>query len=367
MSPRRFVLKGPMNPYHKNDLQIPTYTSGGYLVTNTNGEDVYLSPAGNYSGMEFAEIDFSFVTIRADFSKTSFNHCLFNMTDVSGSNFTEATLHDCLINSSAFMWTDSCKLTITHTIVSEVRFAFSNLTAATIEAEIEESNFGDVNLTASSFVKSKIANCTFEDASCREMSLAQTTLENVNFKNCDLRWLNASHSTADYLTFSHCNLSGSTWTSVLSTSGHWRFHATDLTASHFSMCNAPHSHWTEASLFGVVMERCNWFKGKMNLCVMEKSTLTSVGWNETIFTSVVIQSVDASTLRLRFSQFKNCLLIDSTITDSSWEFCKFHMTDTENLTILNPTHSEGTQWHGGYKPPNDPNPTPKETPRKESE
>jgi uncharacterized protein YjbI with pentapeptide repeats len=356
-----------MNPYQNNGLQIPTYTSDGYLVTNSAGEVVCLTPGGNYSGFDFSEVDFSFITIRADFSQASFNHCFFNMTDVSGSDFTAATLHDCFIASSAFMWTNSCNLTITQSFLSDVRFAFSNLKAANIEANIDDTNFRDVNLSGANFLKSKISNCEFTDATCLEMSISNSSLENVEFANSDMRWLNLEDSTADYLTFSHCNLAGSTLKSVFSTNGYWRFNSTDLTTARFSMCHAEHSRWNHTTLFGVVMERCNWFKGKMNLCVIEHSTFASVGWNETIFTDVQLQNVDANALRLRFSQFKNCLMIDSTIANSSWEFCQFHATETEDLTILNPAHVESTKWHSGYKPTNAPHPAPNQMSDEESE
>jgi len=350
-----------MNPYNKHDLQTPAYTPDGYVVTNSNGDSICLHSDGDYTGMEFAEIDFSFLTIRADFSKASFKHCLFNLTDMSESTFSEASFHDCLMTSVAFMWTKSSKLKMTKTSVSDVRFFSSELQQAHIEADFEEANFNHVNLSKAHFIKSKLSNCEFTDSNCTDLTISRTSLDVVKFKTCDMRWLRIEESTADFLKIFNSNLSGSTWLSVASSLGYWGIHSADLTAARFSMCHASNSTWSNSTFFGTVMERCNWYKSDLDMCVILSSHFQSVGWNETTFKDTHIYNLYASALRLRFAKFSSCEIVDTTISDSYWEFCDFRFVFPTNLSIVNPAYSDDTKWHAGFTPINDPNPTPKDS------
>lgn len=350
-----------MNPYNKHGLQTPTYTPDGYVVTNSNGDSICLRSDGVYAGMEFAEIDLSFLTICADFSNASFKHCLFNLTDMSKSNFSEASFHDCIMNSVAFMWTNSFKLKMTNTSVSDIRFYSSNLQQAQIEADLEEANFNHANLSGAHFIKSKLSNCEFMNSTCTDMTISQTSLDGVKFKTCDMRWLRIEVSTADFLKIFNSNLSGSTWIAVFSTHGYWGFHSADLTAARFSMCHASNTSWSNSTFFGTVMERCNWYTSNLDKCVILSSHFQSVGWNDTTFKDTHICNLYASALRLRFAKFNSCEIADSTIADSFWEFCDFRFVFPTNLSIVNPAYSEDTNWHAGFTPTNDPNPTPKDS------
>lgn len=356
-----------MNPYHRHDLQVPAYTPDGYVITSSNGDTICLSHDGDYSGKEFAEVDFSFLTIRADFSNATFKHCLFNLTDMSGSNLAEASFHDCTMSSVAFMWTNSFKLKMTETSVSDIRFYSSNLQQAHIEATFEDAKFTHVNLSGAHFTNSSLCKSEFTDGTCTEMTISHSTFDVVEFKNCDLRWLNVADSTADFWRFNHCNLSGSTWRSVVSTVGYWKFHHANLSTARFSMCHAKSTTWTHTTFFGVVMERCNFFMSSLDMCIIVNSTLTHVGFNETTFMNSAFQDVQASGLRLRYAKFNNCEIRDTNFANSFWEFCDFRLIFPENLTIMNPTHSEGTQWHAEFAPSNNPNPTPTDSSNKDEE
>jgi uncharacterized protein YjbI with pentapeptide repeats len=356
-----------MNPYHSHDLQVPVYTPDGYVITSSNGDTICLSHDGNYAGMEFAEVDFSFLTIRADFTKATFKHCLFNLTDMSGSSFSEASFHDCIMNSVAFMWTNSFKLKMTETSVSDIRFYSSNLQQAHIEANFTEAKFTHVNLSGAHFINCSLNKSEFTDGTCTDMTISHTALDAVEFKNCDMRWFQVVDSTADFWRFNHCNLSGSTWRSVVSTVGYWKFHHVNLSAARFSMCHAKNTKWSHTTFFGVVMECCNWFKSSLDLCVILNSTFTHVGFNETNFTNSGLQDVQALGLRLRYAKFNNCEISDTTIADSFWEFCEFRLISAENLTITNPAYSEGTQWHAGFVPTSSPNPTPTDSSEEDEE
>lgn len=99
---------------------------------------------------------------------------------------------------------------------------------------------------------------------------------------------------------------------------------------------------------GEVIERCNWTSSEVEDCDFRFFSLTSVGWNESTFTEVIFQDVEARTLQLRFTKFNNCLLIDSTFIDSSWESCHFELAETENFHILRATSLDNTKWPDWY-------------------
>ena len=123
-----------MNPYNNTGLQVPEYGPEGYAVTTASGVKIHLVPGGNYSDLEFDEVDFSHITLKANFTGTKFTHCLFHMVDFSGSDFAGATIDDCIITTSAFMWSDWSKVTLTDTFLHDVRFAYSDLSGARIDA-----------------------------------------------------------------------------------------------------------------------------------------------------------------------------------------------------------------------------------------
>lgn len=351
-----------MNPYHNNDLQVPAFTPEGYVVTNSVGDSILLSPGGDYSGMEFSSIDLSFLTLQADFSKTSFRHCLFNMTDFSRSNFQLAEFHDCLIMSSAFMWTFSPCLTTTSTIFSKVRLTYSILTDAQFEGDFSEVYFANSDLKGASFRDSKISECYFLEANCHEMGISETAMDNLEIDKCDLRLMKISDCTAEHITISDSDLSGGTWESVKSLAGQWVFKNVQMTATRFSMCHAEDSTWRHCILTGAVMERCNWFLGEIDDCEFHLSTFISVGWNDSTFTNVVFQDIDAKCLRFRLSKFKNCLMLDSVIADSAWEFSEFRYIETDNVSIINPACSPNAQWPEGFVVSTDPKATSQDSP-----
>jgi uncharacterized protein YjbI with pentapeptide repeats len=342
-----------MNPYRKNGLLVPAFTPDGYVITTPTGETICLSPGGDYTGMEFTEVDFSFVAIRANFSRATFRGCALNMTDFSGSQFTDVTFDGCVLASSAFMWTDLANLSVKRSVIARVRFGFSNLKNAHIEAQCMETTFINSTLDGACFYESNLTDCNFLGTDCHDVTISHTEMEDVEFDACDLRWMTIKNSTANDVTFSDSNLSGGTWTSVVSTAGEWRFINSPLTATSFSMCHAENTMWNHVMLDGVVMERCNWLSGEVEDCEFRLTSLTSVGWNETTFTNVIFQDVEAHTLQLRFAKFNNCLFIDSTFANSSWEYCQFEHAETDNFDIVRASYLDGTQWPAGYAPATD--------------
>ena len=150
------------------------------------------------------------------------------------------------------------------------------------------------------------------------------------------------------------NLSGSSWTNVASEVGHWIVWDSDFTASFFSLCDQRGSSWHRTTFFGSVFERCNWFQNRVTKCFFHYSTMQSVGWNETKFDQVHFINLKASALRLRFAEFTECTFTDSTIADSSFEFCQLSGSVVHNLQIVRPAWSEETKWHEGYSPDTQP-------------
>lgn len=342
-----------MNPYRKNGLLAPAFTPDGYVITTPTGETICLSPDGDYSGMEFTEIDFSFIAIRANFSGATFRGCALNMTDFSGSQFTDVTFDGCVIASSAFMWTDMTNLTIKRSVIANLHFVHSILKNAQFEVTCMNTSFTNSTLNEAHFLKSKLSDCIFLNTDCHDMKISDTEIVDVEFDTCDLRWMTIKDSTAEDLSVCDSDLSGSSWSQVVSTTGSWRFINSYLTATSFSMCHAVNTMWNHTMLNGVVMERCNWTSSEVEDCEFQSSSLTSVGWNETTFTNVIFQDVKAKTLQLRFTKFNNCLFIDSNVADSSWEYCQFEHTETDNFDIVRAAYLDNTQWPAGYAPATD--------------
>ena len=352
-----------MNPYNSHDLQVPVYTPDGYRLTTSIGEEIILSPGGDYSDQEFTEIDLSFLTICANFSRAKFTDCLFNLSDFSGSNFSQAVIDECIINESAFMWTIADKLTINETNLNEVRFAYANLRHSKVSAILNNVNFDCANLSSAKFTNSKIFDCELNGANCRDLTIEDSLIKNLAFLDCDLQWFTITSSLAEQLVLKNSNLAGSHWNSVASMRGNWRFTNVDFSMSKFIMCHSKDVNWSKVNLFGVVMERCNWWKSILKKCDIEESTFVSVGWNDSVFEKVIIANTSASAQRLRFTKFDSCLIFDSVFADSAWEFCELWSSEVENFSVVQPTYCDGTEWHYGYCP--DSSPHPLETPTSE--
>ena len=346
-----------MKPSNDPQLQLPLFSPEGYRVKVSSGEYVLLVPGGKYKGLIFTEVDFTAMTIKADFSGATFSHCRFVMADFSGSTFSSALFDDCHISESAFMWTKSDDVKFSNTLVDETRFAYSNLSRAQFVSDttLHDCKFNNARLDQATFDHSVIADCKFYNTVAQDVTIHDSCLAQVRIVKSNFLGLKISDSLVDELFVLDSNLSGSSWHSVTSENGRWRFWKVDFTASLFSLCDAKDSAWTSTTLFGVVMERCNWFQSKVRHCNFAESTLNSVGWNETKFKSVCFTNLKASALRLRFAEFTECTLIDSTIADSSFEFCELSGSVVHNLQIVRPAWSEETKWHEGYSPDTQPN------------
>ena len=66
-----------MKPINDPQLQLPLFSPEGYRVQMSNGDYVLLVPGGDYQGLIFSEIDFTSMTIKANFTGTTFRHCRF--------------------------------------------------------------------------------------------------------------------------------------------------------------------------------------------------------------------------------------------------------------------------------------------------
>ena len=92
-----------MKPSDEPQLQLPLYSPDGYKVQMSNGDYVLLVPGGDYKNLIFSEVNFSQITVKADFSGVTFSHCYFDKTDLSGSTLSSAHFDDCLMSESALI------------------------------------------------------------------------------------------------------------------------------------------------------------------------------------------------------------------------------------------------------------------------
>ena len=149
-----------MKPSNDPQLQLPLFSPEGYRVKVSSGEYVLLVPGAKYKGLEFSEVDFTAMTIKADFSGATFSHCRFVMADFSGSTFSSALFDDCHISESAFMWTKSDDVKFSNTLVDETRFAFSNLSRAQFVSDttLHDCKFNNARLDQATFDHSVVAD-----------------------------------------------------------------------------------------------------------------------------------------------------------------------------------------------------------------
>lgn len=348
-----------MKPINDPQLQLPLFSPEGYRVQMSNGDYVLLVPGGDYQGLIFSEIDFTSMTIKANFTGTTFRHCRFVMTDLSGSILESAHFHDCHISQSAVMWTQSSNVTFSDTLVEDTRFAFSNLSRAQFVSDttLHDCNFRDAILEESNFDDVVMADCMFLNTIAPDVTIHDCCVARVHIKESNFLGLKVTNSLVDALHINSSNLSGSSWRSITTEYGHWTMWGVNLTAAKFSLCDAKSSTWTWTTFFGVVMERCNWYENRVDLCNFENVTMNSVGWNSTEFNTSTFTNLKASALRLRFAEFCVCTLTDSTMSDSAFEYCQLWTSLAQNLQIVRPTYSEDTNWHEGYSPDTQPHST----------
>ena len=348
-----------MKPSDEPQLQIPLYSPDGYKVQMSNGDSVLLVPGGNYNGLIFSEIDFTSITIKADFTNTVWQNCYFDKTDLSGSTLSSAQFKNCLMSESALMWCELSNVQFTLTSVENTRFAFSNLSRAQFGSAttLRECNFRDTNLSGANFTIAVLVDCEFMSAVAPDVTIRDCRLYRLNIKKSNFLGLHVEDSAVEALAIMDSNMSGSSWSGVTSKSGHWIVWRSDFTASTWSLVDAKDSSWHKATFFGVVMERCNWFKNRLTKCEFKNSTMNSVGWNETKFSQTHFINLKASALRLRFTDFYCCFLKNCIIKDSAFEFCQLWTSESENLQIVRPTHSITTKWHDGFFPDTRPHST----------
>ena len=348
-----------MKPSDEPQLQIPLYSPDGYRVQMSNGDYVLLVPGGNYNGLIFSEIDFTSITIKADFTNVTFSHCYFDKTDLSGSTLSSAHFHDSAMSESALMWSEMSDVQFTRTSVENTRFAFSNLSRAQFGSAttLRECNFRDTNFSGANFHNAVLVDCEFMSTVAPDVTIRDCRLYRLNIKKSNFFGLHVEDSAVEAIAIMDSNMSGSSWSSVTSESGHWIVSRADFTASTWSLVDAKDSSWHKATFFGVVMERCNWFKNSLTKCEFEESTMNSVGWNETKFNETPFINCNASALRLRFANFYCCFLKNCIIKDSAFEFCQLWTSESENLQIVRPTFSQQTKWHDGFFPDTRPHST----------
>lgn len=340
-------------------LQLPQYGPDGYTIKAANDQHVVLVPGGDYKNLIFSEVNFSQITIKADFSGVTFQKCVFDKTDLSGSTLSSAHFDDCLISDSALMWCQLSNAIFTETLVEKTRFAFSDLSQSSFASftTLCECNLLHVNLTAADLNNAAFVDCGFLNVIAPDVTIRDCHLERVHIKKSSFFGLRVKDSAVDFLIIMDSNMSGSSWTNVTSDVGHWIVWGTDFTAAYFSLCNVKDAAWNKTQFFGVVMERCNWFQNRLTKCEFEESTMNSVGWNETKFNEVYFINLKASALRLRFADFNVCMFKNGVIADSSFEYCQLWSSGAINFDIVRPTWSPTTQWHDGYIPDTLPHPT----------
>ena len=348
-----------MKPSDEPQLQLPLYSPDGYKVQMSNGDYVLLVPGGDYQGLIFSEIDFTSMTIKANFTGTTFRQCRFVMTDLSGSTLSSAILSECLIQESAMMWCELSDVQFTQTSVENTRFAFSNLSRAQFlsETTLRQCNFRDTNISGAIFNDSVLVDSEFMSTIAPDVTIRDCRLYRLNIKKSNFLGLHFKDSVVEALAIIDSNMSGSSWSGVTSESGHWLVSRADFTASTWSLVDVKESSWNKATFFGSVMERCNWFKNRLTKCEFEVSTMNSVGWNETKFNEVYFINLKASALRLRFADFYCCFLKNCVIKDSAFEYCQLWASDSDNFEIVRPTYSQETKWHAGFIPDTQPHST----------
>jgi uncharacterized protein YjbI with pentapeptide repeats len=340
-------------------LQLPQYSPDGYTIKAANDQHVVLVPGGDYKNLIFSEVNFSQITIKADFSGVTFQKCVFDKTDLSGSTLSSAHFDDCLISDSALMWCQLSNAKFTETLVENTRFAFSDLSQSSFASSTTlcECNLLHVNLTAANLNNAAFVDCGFLNVIAPDVTIRDCHLERVHIKESSFIGLNVKDSAVNFLIIMDSNMSGSSWSSVTSESGHWIVSRADFTASTWSLVDVKDSSWNKATFFGVFMERCNWFQNRLTKCEFEESTMNSVGWNETKFNEVHFINLKASALRLRFADFYCCFLKNCVIKDSAFEYCQLWASGSDNFEIVRPTYSQETKWHDGYIPDTLPHPT----------
>jgi uncharacterized protein YjbI with pentapeptide repeats len=348
-----------VKPSDEPQLQLPLYSPDGYTIQLSNGDYVLLIPGGNYNGLIFSEIDFTSITIKADFSGVTFSHCYFDKTDLSGSTLSSAHFDDCLMSESALMWCELSDVAFTRTSVEDTRFAFSNLSCAQfgVATTLRECNFRDTNLSGANLKNAVLVDCEFMSTVAPDVTIRDCRLYRLNIKKSNFLGLHVEDSAVEAIAIMDSNMSGSSWSSVTSESGHWIVSRADFTASTWSLVDVKDSSWNKATFFGVFMERCNWFQNRLTKCEFEESTMNSVGWNETKFNEVHFINLKASALRLRFADFYCCFLKNCVIKDSAFEYCQLWASGSDNFEIVRPTYSQETKWHAGYIPDTLPHPT----------
>jgi uncharacterized protein YjbI with pentapeptide repeats len=340
-------------------LQLPQYSPDGYTIKAANDQHVVLVPGGDYKNLIFSEVNFSQITIKADFSGVTFQKCVFDKTDLSGSTLSSAHFDDCLISDSALMWCQLSNAKFTETLVENTRFAFSDLSQSSFASSTTlcECNLLHVNLTAANLNNAAFVDCGFLNVIAPDVTIRDCHLERVHIKESIFFGLHVKDSAVDFLIIMDSNMSGSSWTNVTSDVGHWIVWGTDFTAAYFSLCDVKDAAWNKTKFFGVVMERCNWFQNRLTKCEFEESTMNSVGWNETKFNEVHFINLKASALRLRFADFYCCFLKNCVIKDSAFEYCQLWASSSDNFEIVRPTYSQETKWHAGFIPDTQPHST----------
>ena len=347
-----------MKPDDDAELQIPLYEHGGHKV-QINGEYILLEQGGNYQGLTFSEIDFTSMTISANFEGSNFSHCHFYQTDLSGSTLSSAHFHDSYIGQTSLMWTKSNDVKFSNTVMDEVHFAFSDCRGAQFlsDTTLLKVDFRDALLGHATFNESGLADCEFLGTVAPHVTIDDCYLLRVHISKSHFPFLKISDSQVDFLGIASSNVSDSSWRYIFSEHGSWEMGQVDFTGSHFSICDAKKSKWDEITFRDVVIERCNFFENLVSTCSFGDATMNSVNWNETKFEVVTFENLNATALRLRFATFLDCIFINSKITDSSFEFCELSTSVAENLQLVRPTYSEDTLWHVGYTPETEPRST----------
>ena len=336
--------------------QQPVFSPEGYRVNLAHGE-VVLSPGGTYRQLVFKNVDFTSITVKANFESCLFLTCKFHLTDMSGSVLESVRFESCSIRESSFMWTKSRSLTFSNTTVTNVRFAFSDLSHAKfLSTELSECNFRDTRLENALFDVATVTDCGFPNVMAKNLiirlsSLTRVTLEESNFFGLEIR-----DSAADYLTIMDSDLQASTWNNVTSDAGKWDIWGANFTSSQWSLCDAQNSSWYKNKWKDVVIERCNFFRNSFIGDNFENCALISVGLNEVKGKSLVFSNLRASALRLRFADLSDCFFENSVIEDSAFEYAKLALSG-KNLQIVRPTYSQETKWHAGFIPDTQPHST----------
>lgn len=336
--------------------QQPVFSPEGYRVNLAHGE-VVLRPGGTYRQLIFKNIDFTSMTVKANFQSSTFLNCKFHMTDMSSSVLELVRFEGCAIRESAFMWTKSRGLTFSNTVVDNVRFAFSDLSHAQfLSTELNHCNFADAQLNNALFDVATVTDCSYPNVIAKNVIIRLSTLTQLTLRASDFFGLEIRDSAADYLTIMDSDVQASTWNNVTSETGKWDITGVNFTASTWSLCDAQNSSWYKNKWKDVLIERSNFFRGTFIGDNFENCTLISVGLNETTLKQIHFVNLKASALRLRFGDISDCSFKNSVIEDSAFEYAKLALSG-ENFQIVRPTFSKETKWHEGYSPATQPHPT----------